>query len=321
MSFLYYRTMISIRSLRVDYDNLTAVADLNLEIDSGQIYGLVGPNGAGKTSTIKALAGIIEPTYGEIKINGLDLEIYTDKALSQLGYMPDFSPVYENHFVWEYLDVFAAAYLLNPNQRRKKINEWLAKVNLAEKRNSLIRELSRGMRQRLVLAKTMLHDPQVLLLDEPASGLDPVARRELRDILKMVAAEKKTIIISSHILTELTDFCTAIGIMEKGRMVVSGSIDQIRARMGNKGRLTIRLAKVLPETVEKLLAALKSTKLLENITPIGAGQYEADFGGTPQDAHELLALLIRQNHPISQFYIKESSVEDIFFQIGARSVS
>jgi ABC-2 type transport system ATP-binding protein len=313
--------MISAKSLRIDYDDLTAVSDLNLEIPSGQIYGLVGPNGAGKTSTIKALAGIIEPTYGEIKINGIDLELYQDKALQQLGYMPDFAPVYENLKTWEYLDAFAAAYLMTPEKRRQKTEEWLSKVNLLEKRNTLIRELSRGMRQRLVLAKTLIHDPQVLLLDEPASGLDPVARREMRDVLKAVAAQKKTIIISSHILTELSDFCNAIGIMERGQMVISGTIDYIRARMGSKGKLIVRLSKGFPEVIEKLMSILKTSDLVSNIEPSGSGQYQCEFSGNAQDMNDLLEKLIKLQVPIAQFYLQESTVEDIFFKIGAQRVS
>src|SRR3989338_7359170 len=171
--------MISIRSLRIDYDNVNAVNDLIVEIGAGQIYGLVGPNGAGKTSTIKAIAGLIEPTYGEIKVAGIDIELEPQQALQVLGYMPDFSPVYEQLKVWEYLDVFAAAYLIGPGERLTKVKHWVERVNLQDKWDTFVRDLSRGMRQRLVLAKTLLHEPKVLILDEPASGLDPIARKEL----------------------------------------------------------------------------------------------------------------------------------------------
>ncbi|MFA5261541.1 MAG: ABC transporter ATP-binding protein, partial [Candidatus Omnitrophota bacterium] len=223
--------MIKVESLRIDYDDVTAVHDLSLEVSPGEIFGLVGPNGAGKTSTLKALAGILEPTYGDIKISGYDLELAREKALMKVGYMPDFSPVYEHLKVWEYLDVFAAAYHIPASMRLKKIKHWVDKVNLGSKYGAYVRDLSRGMRQRLVLAKTLIPEPDVLLLDEPASGLDPIARKDMRDILKEAALAKKAIIISSHILSELSDFCNAVGIMQKGKLLVSGAIEDIRRRL------------------------------------------------------------------------------------------
>ena len=209
--------MINIKSLRVDYEGTNAVDDIDLHVQKGQIFGLVGPNGAGKTSTIKALAGVLEPTYGEINIDGKDMDLAQEEVLQNIGYMPDFPPVYENLRVWEYLDVFAAAYQIKKNARPEKITYWIDRVNLSNKTNAFIRDLSRGMRQRLVLAKTLLPDPDVLLLDEPASGLDPISRKNMRDIFKEVSAAGATILISSHILTELSDFCHAVGIMEKGK--------------------------------------------------------------------------------------------------------
>lgn len=231
--------MIKARSLRIDYENVTAVNDIDLDIPAGQIYGLVGPNGAGKTSTLKALAGILEPTYGDIEINGFDLEIHPQKALLQMGFMPDFPPVYEQLTVGEYMQVFAAAFLIETPRRRTLAREWIERVDLQDKWDSLIKELSRGMRQRLVLAKTLLPDPPVILLDEPASGLDPIGRMEMRNIIKEMVNSNKAVVISSHILSELSDLCNAVGVMEKGRLVVSGSIESIRSRIGIKNELVI----------------------------------------------------------------------------------
>lgn len=313
--------MITTKSLRVDYEDLTAVYDLDLNIQKGQIYGLVGPNGAGKTSTIKALAGIIEPTYGEIKIAGIDLDLYPQQALQKLGYMPDFPPLYENLKVIEYLEIFAAAYHIVRSNRFELANFWLTKVDLLGKKDTFVRTLSRGMRQRLVLAKTLLHDPDVLLLDEPASGLDPIARKEMRDILKEVAKLGKTIIISSHILPELSDFCNAIGIMEKGRMVVSGSLEEIRAHIGSKGVLIISLSATKNEDKEKLETLLKNSNLVKDFKEVSQGEFQAQFLGEQNDSAKLLTQLIQAGLTISNFQLKQDSVEDIFFQIGAKEAS
>lgn len=315
------QTMIKITSLRVDYEDISAVKDLNLEILAGQIYGLVGPNGAGKTSLIKAIAGIIEPTYGEIKINDVDMELQQERALQFIGYMPDFSPVYENLYVWEYLDVFATAYQIPQQTRREKIEYWIKRVNLEEKTNTFIKDLSRGMRQRLVLAKTLLHDPSVLLLDEPASGLDPLARKELHDILKTVAMENKAILISSHILSELSDFCNAIGIMEKGNLITSGTLEEIRKRTQTKGHIIISLIGQTDELSQKLTDFLKTFSYISNVQRTPRNEWQLDFSGSSQDASFVLKRLIEQGFPVFNFYLKEANVEDIFFKVGANKVS
>lgn len=312
--------MLQINSLRIDYDEVTAVKDLTVEIRQGQIYGLVGPNGAGKTSTIKAIAGVLEPTYGEIRIDGHDLDLDRPKALQKIGYMPDFPPVYENLKVWEYLDVFAAAYLIDRRERLERARYWVKQVNLENKWDAFIRDLSRGMRQRLVLAKTLLPNPRVLLLDEPASGLDPMARREFRDLLKRVAAEGMTVLISSHILTELSDFCNAIGVMEKGRMVVSGSIEEIRKALNSTGHLIIRFADE-NAGLEKTLNVLSTIPDILNPQKASPTELHVPFAGTRAQAAELLNRLVSAQIPVAEFIIKEDNVEDIFFKIGAKDVT
>lgn len=313
--------MISIKSLRVDYEDVNAVKDIDLEIADGQIFGLVGPNGAGKTSAIKAIAGIIEPTYGEIKIAGRDLELEPRAALQQLGYMPDFPPVYENLKVWEYLDVFAAAYLISAGDRPAKVKHWLQRVSLTEKHDTFVKNLSRGMRQRLILAKTLLPNPKVLVLDEPASGLDPIARKEMRDILKDAAAEGKTILISSHILTELSEFCNAIGIMEKGSLRISGSIENIRARLGSHKRMTVRLAHPSDENLTKVYNFLGNSQHCAAIERSAKKEIHCVFTGSPEDAAWILSQLTLQESSIFDFTFDEDNVEDIFLKIGAKEVS
>ena len=185
------------------------------------------PERAGKTSLIKVLATLREPTYGEVRIAGMDVVDHLAECRRTIGYMPDMAPVYKDLRCWEFLDLFARAYFVSRHERRARIDECIELVNLSSKRTAMAGTLSRGMTQRLVLAKTLLHDPLVLLLDEPASGLDPLARVELRELMKRLAGDGKAILISSHHLAELGEFCTAIGVMERGRMVLDGPIDEI----------------------------------------------------------------------------------------------
>ncbi len=313
--------MLVVKALRIDYEDVTAVVDLNLEISQGQIFGLVGPNGAGKTSTIKAIAGVLEPTYGHIEIAGYDLDLQPEEARQRIGYMPDFPPVYENLKVWEYCDVFAAAYLIPRPERLKRVRYWVEQVNLLGKWDSFIRDLSRGMRQRLVLAKTLLSDPAVLLLDEPASGLDPIARKEFSDILKRIASQGRVILISSHILTELSDFCNAVGVMEKGRMVVAGTLEEIRRHIGATGQLNIRCVTLDEGKRGRLLQTLAASTFVRDFREAQPLCFQAVFSGSRDDASRLLGQLILQQVPISDFYVKEANVEDIFFKIGAKEVT
>ena len=223
------------------YGKLAAVEDLNLAVPQGSLFGLIGPNGAGKTTTLRMLAGLLEPTAGEIRINGTPVNSNTNDLRRLIGYMPDFFGVYEDLVVWEYLDFFARCYDLPSRRRTQVIEELLELVDLTEKRDAYVHTLSRGMRQRLCLAHAMVHDPQVLLLDEPASGLDPRARVEMRELLRELGAMGKTVILSSHILSELAELCDSIGIIERGKLVTSGRLDKIRAQVEGARRLNIRI--------------------------------------------------------------------------------
>ena len=313
--------MIKVKGLRVDYAKVTAVNDVDIEVAGGQIYGLVGPNGAGKTSFLKAIAGMIEPTYGEIHINGVDMELHPREALKQIGFMPDVPSLYETLKVREYLNVFAAAYLIEVPRRNRIVQEWVERMNLHDKIDSYVNELSRGMRQRLILAKTLLPDPAVILLDEPASGLDPISRLEMRNILTEIAKAGKAIVISSHILPELSDYCNAIGIMEKGRMVVSGSLEEIRMQMNIRNELVIQLAKDDDATHAILFDLLKASPLVIEPRVTGKGEFICGFSGDKIQASEFLEYLVVNKLPIAQFILKEPDVEDIFFKIGAWEVS
>lgn len=310
--------LIHTADVRVDYDDMTAVHGLNLDIAAGEVYGLIGPNGAGKTSTIRVLATLLEPTYGEVFIAGHDTATHAGEARAVLGYMPDLAPVWDDLKVDELLDVFARAYGLAHRERKQRVNEVLDAVSLQNKRHVMAGTLSRGMTQRLVLAKTLLHRPRVMLLDEPASGLDPIARIELRDLLRQLASEGRTVLVSSHILTELSDFCTSVGIMEKGEMVVNGPIEELIANYSASRRQVVELVEVV-DIPAPVLADLGVSVTIENLK--GRTTLEFDFHGDDADAAELLTTLIHQGLPVKAFYERKRGVEDIMLRVGAREVS
>src|SRR5262245_12761213 len=233
--------MIQIQHLRKEYKELVAVKDLNLDLEAGDIFGFIGPNGAGKTTTIKMLSTLLTPTAGRAMVDGIDVVRYPEQVRGIVGYMPDFFGVYDDIKVWEYLDFFAAAYRIPKDKRPQIIDDVLTLTDLNVKKDAYVESLSRGMKQRLCLAKTLVHDPKVLLLDEPASGLDPRARIEIKELLKELKAMGKTIIVSSHILPELADFCNKIGIIEKGQMIVAGDVNSIIRQVSGHHTLEVRI--------------------------------------------------------------------------------
>jgi ABC-2 type transport system ATP-binding protein len=233
---------IRIDHLTKRYGDLFAVRDVSLEIPRGAVYGLIGPNGAGKTTTFSVLATLLRPTSGSVTVAGFDPARHARDVRRRLGYMPDTMGVYDGLRVTEYLEFFAASYKLPRNRWRSTLDTLLELVDLGTKRDAMVNSLSRGMKQRLSLARALVHDPDVLVLDEPASGLDPRARVELRNLLVELRSMGKTIVVSSHILAELTEMCTAVGIMEKGRLLTSGTPAEIRDRSGQGRQIRVRLA-------------------------------------------------------------------------------
>ena len=233
--------MIEVEHLRMEYDGTVALENLRLQIPRGEVYGLIGPNGAGKTTLIRILATLLEPTYGRVRIAGIDALAEPLRVHPLIAYMSDFFSLYENMLVWEYLDHFARCYGVDPRRRERLIEEVLDLVSLEVRRDSEIRTLSRGMRQRLCFAKSLLHEPQLLLLDEPASGLDPAGRIEFRELLKKLHEMGRTVLISSHILTEMAAFCTSVGILEQGRLLDSGRVDDILQRLAPDMQLALEV--------------------------------------------------------------------------------
>ena len=238
--------MVTIQDLTVCYGQHEAVKNLSLEIPRGEVFGFIGPNGAGKTTTFKVLATLLKPTRGLVYVNGISVTLHPQKVRRLIGYLPDSFGVYEDLTVLEYLHFFAAAYRIERARRERSIADVLALTDLAGKKDSAVDALSRGMKQRLGVARILLHDPELLLLDEPASGLDPRARIELRELLKELQRMGKTILVSSHILHELAQFCTRIGIIEAGRVVAQGSLDDIYRKLDLKRVVHVQISNLTP---------------------------------------------------------------------------
>ncbi len=243
---------VDVRDLRVKYGRLEAVKGITLEIPPGEVFGFIGPNGAGKSSTIRVLATLQPKFEGRARIMGLDIRSKPHLVREKIGYVPDFFGVYEDLTAREYLHFFAAAYRLPVSKRKGVVDDVLQLTDLTNKIDSPVDSLSRGMKQRLSLARVLLHDPAVLLLDEPASGLDPRARIEMRELLKALKEMGKTILISSHILHELAQLCTRIGIIEAGRMVTQGSVAEIYRELGVLKIVHVQVANQTPELISSL---------------------------------------------------------------------
>jgi ABC-2 type transport system ATP-binding protein len=304
--------MIRIRDLRVDYDNICAVRDMSLEIEPGEVCGLIGPNGAGKTTTMRAMIGLIEPTYGEIEVLGVDVREHPEDVHQIVGFMPDFPPLYEDLLVWEFLDLFAASYGIPRPSRRAEVGRYLEMVGLTERRNSAVVELSRGMRQRLMLAKTLIPAPRVLLLDEPASGVDPQGRIDLKNILRRLAEERTTVLISSHILAEMNEFCTSVAIMERGSLVISGRIDEVNRRVMGDSLLAVE---VLGDS--ELFLALVGAD--ERAGPVERKNhcYEFRFQGDSESAAGLLTTLVERGVRVAAFERRRDNLEELFLKVGS----
>ncbi len=304
------------------YGRMVALDSLNLTVEQGSIYGFIGPNGAGKTTTLRLLAGLLEPTSGEIRMLGQRL--VPGGAQRLVGYMPDFFGVYDDLRVWEYLDFFAGCYGIEPARRRRAVDELLSLVDLAHKRDAYVQSLSRGMQQRLCLAHALVHDPPVLLLDEPASGLDPRARVELRELLRTLREMGKTVLLSSHILSELAEICTEIGIIESGKMVVSGPVDAVRRQLQGGARLRVRVLREV-EAAEAALRRLAEAPA-DGLPRLRAVRRDpADERAVVielDDADEegqtaLLAHLVGQGVAVSEFRAQAENLEELFLRLTA----
>jgi ABC-2 type transport system ATP-binding protein len=308
--------MIELMHLRKEYDALLAVDDVCLMVPQGEIFGLIGPNGAGKTTTIRMAAGLLAPTMGRAMVAGVDVAQEPERAQQYIGYLADFFALYEDLKVWEYLDYFAHAYKLPESEISSRINEVIAQVNLEIKHDEMIRGLSRGMKQRLGIARAIIHRPKVMLLDEPASGLDPKARLELRNLLRSLRDQGATILISSHILTELEGFCTSIGIMERGRLVRSGSIEQVTAAATTARLVRLTWAGDSAAIVQEKLK--NDSRVSELNLATGNGAFR--FNGAEEDLAAVLAGLVAGNVRVTSFGEVKQTVEEVYMKLSTHEV-
>lgn len=298
------------------YGSLVAVNNLNLEIERGDIMGFIGPNGAGKTTTIKMISTLLRPTSGTAYVNGINVLESPEEVRKIIGYMPDFFGVYDDVKVWEYLDFFAAAYKIPRAKRERTIDDVLELTDLAGKREDFVEALSRGMKQRLCLAKTLLHDPAILLLDEPASGLDPRARIDIKELLKELKSMGKTILISSHILPELADFCNKIAVIEQGELIVSGNVTDIMEK-ARGGRL-IEL-KIIDRT-EEAVSLLSQIPSIRNVEPED-GILKIQYIGEPDEQHEVLTALVNSGFKVQSFCEADVDLEDVFMKVTRGAIA
>ncbi len=311
--------IIETRGLVKSYDDQLAVAGIDMVVGPGEIFGLVGPNGAGKTTTMKILATLLAPTAGEALVCGIGVTENPIEVRRRIGYMPDFYGVYDDLRVWEYLDFFARCYRVPAARRTAMIGELLEIVGLADKRDAYVEALSRGMRQRLCLAHTLVHDPQLLILDEPASGLDPRARVEMREILRELRGMGKTILVSSHILPELAELCTSVGIIDRGMLLKAGSLEEIERSLRTTALLRIDLlgdGDAVAAAVERLGTMAGVTSVMEVHMPDSQpARLEVGFDGDSAGQARLLAALVAEGHRVSGFSQATSGLEELFLQV------
>jgi len=305
--------MIECRELTKMYGDLYALNRLNLQLEPGDVYGFIGPNGAGKTTTMRILATLLNPTFGEASVCGYSIYNKPREIRRIIGYMPDFFGVYDDMKVIEYLEFFAAAYRIKGPARRKKCDEVLELVDLGYKREALVTSLSRGMTQRLGLARVLLHEPQVLLLDEPASGLDPRARIEMRKLLKRLRGMNKTIMVSSHILPELSDICNKIGIIERGKLEFNGTVTQAIRQVRQS---SVFLVGVADGRTDQARDFLKTRKGVDAAEP-GADPeiLRVTLSQGLEDGAFLAEELIKEGYRIKRFGEEEIDLEDVFMRI------
>ena len=311
---------IETRGLTKQFDRHIAVNDIDLQVAAGEVCGLIGPNGAGKTTLLRMLAATEEPTVGEIYINGDRLlRDRSHPILKQrIGFLPDDFPLYDDLTVWDYLDYFARLYNLQQPRRRERINSVLELVQLTNKRNSLISTLSRGMKQRLSLGRTIIHEPLLLLLDEPVSGLDPIARMQFREIIKVLQEVGMTVVISSHVLSDLAELCTWVSIMELGYLVESAPLQELYKRLS---RQQIFMS-VLGNKLEALTSELKNFPWVESWAIIPETQQVCvNFSGSAEDAANLLRELVAANIPLTEFHCTQEDLETIFLKMGHQQAS
>lgn len=315
--------IIEIKELTKFYGLRKAVDNLNLAVEEGEIFGFVGPNGAGKTSTIRIMSTLLPASKGDILVNGHSVRTDPRGVRRSIGYMPDFFGVYNDMLVWEYLDFFAACYKIPPPARPGLINDLLELVDLGHRRDDPVEGLSRGMKQRLSIARTLIHDPQVLILDEPASGLDPRARVEIRNLMVQLAEMGKTIFFSTHILADVAEICNSVGIIEAGELVASGSLDELQKILVPQQEIQLTLLSKGDEA-EALLRSMPGVseiRLLNGNNSEGRIRLTFDFSGDDRAISGVLAALVGAGIPVLHFNSDTRDMEEVFMRATKGLVS
>jgi ABC-2 type transport system ATP-binding protein len=308
--------MIELHGFGKDYGDFVAVESLDLKIEEGEMFGFIGPNGAGKSTSIRFLATLLRSSRGDGTVNGYSVSQDPMNVRRSVGYMPDAFGVYDGMKVWEFLDFFAVAYKIGRTQRKRVIRDVLELLDLTYKRDDFVNGLSRGMKQRLCLAKTLVHDPPVLILDEPASGLDPRARVEVKALLKELRRMGKTILISSHILTELADCCTSIGIIERGKLLMQGPMDQVYKQIRGNQVVNARIG----QNLDKGLSIIRSNPEVRDVQ-VDGNKVTIEFSSPEHDTATLLRQLVTNDVEVAEFGTKEPNLEDVFMMVTKGLVS
>ncbi len=317
--------MIKTEGLTKKYKNVLALDQLTLHIKEGDIFGFIGPNGAGKTTTIRILSGLLMPTSGKATVGGIDVIRHPRRIRSMVGFMPADFGVYHEMRVWEYLDFFGAAFRIPKRERRDRIEKVLDLTRTVEMRDYYVDSLSTGMKQRVGIAKTLMHDPKVLFLDEPAAGLDPRARVEMRQLLRALKQLGKTMLVSSHILPELATICDSIGIIQKAKLLISGSMQDVLKRVRKNRVIEIEFRKRADEAV----AFLQTKYPKEKLRPVELNENLArlEFDGLDAEIAGMLKVLVDNAHPVLWFREVMTDLEEIFLtvtsatEVGARAVA
>lgn len=315
--------VIEIHHLSKNFGARQAVRDLNLAVMPGEIFGFVGPNGAGKTTTLRMLATLLRPSSGEIFVAGHSVVHEPQKARAAIGFMPDTFGVYRDMTVWEYLDFFASCYDIEESGRLSLVDELLDLVDLAHRRNDWVEKLSKGLKQRLSLARTLIHDPQVLVLDEPASGLDPRARVEIRELLVELARMGKTVFFSTHILSDVAEIASRVAILEAGELVAIGALEDLQNRLLPRRTIEITLLGRL-DAVLSLLEANRDVSQVRDLGAVNGGERRRvafQFQGDDRSLSQLLTAMIQQGVPVLHFSEDQRDLEEVFLRATRGLVS
>ena len=305
--------MLKIRNLRKLYGNYHALDGLDMEIEEGALYGFVGPNGAGKTTTIKIISGLLMPDAGDVEIDGIDALAQPYRLKEKIGYVPDYFGVYDNLKVSEYMEFFASCYGMEGLTARKRSQTLLEQVGLGDKLDFYVDGLSRGMKQRLSLARALLHEPVLLVMDEPAAGLDPRTRLEFRETVRELNQQGLTILLSSHLLTDLTELCTDVGIIDGGRMLLTGSVEEIIEKIHTSKPIVITVC----DNIQTALSLLKEHPLVRSIS-VKEQEILVQFSGSGRQESQLLTELVQSGVHVRGFMREPGSLEAVFMQLTRR---